>query len=887
MDEKRQILLGSEDILSRSITDLYINVNLNPTFSEIRDGKIENIFDVQAQFVKERNTSRDFRVYGIIDSTINDCDNLTINAYNYTFSGTGISSGNTTLSGFVTNITSTPLVYSETNVYGFKRGKFLLELTGYTSDFLYLQIPTNNITYTDQIFPQQLIFRDADGVFVNYGTQTIEVDNNGNAIQIDNNFYFLYNKHWVKKDLSIVKAKQAVVSFSSDTYASQDTVVQSNIINDSFAVVLDNPSPFGLEKVDLYIVSNTLPLSEVVVTDENNNPISSFPTTLSFAQNEQVKTFFFNAPLNNIQQFTDGVTFGLKNYQTVVSGNPSQYSVFVNNITPRNRVLLNFQNIFQNRNYFTGIVTAPVGSPVGTEYNFPMPSVLRNGLFFEGTPMEFYPSDSFNLTISNAGEDTILPINQILGINSEQIFPSAQQLSFNISPQYQNLEKHTIQFNFSNINLTTDYSSPYTGAFSSGFTINGVPIVDYSKNYKIDFEKFLACLTNQGVPSLYNQNISGWKRYNLDIPFDVSSNTSALTITITAKSPGTRLDVVSYGSMPDIFNSSDPALVTLGITATTLQNFVYSAQTPLQILLGANDPTNTIGTYSFTISKPGYNTMQFTSIITGAATGGTPSYLVSGYNNILRNYSESIISSDFTNLIRIHDQVTSNWKNTDFIIHYGSNGFYTATGDTYYNGILLLANKSYDNTSNSGTYTYGTNTLNQSNFGNSSGNFLASFLSSPTTQIQGTSEYFSPVNRYNQTGYFIFSDPSVLYNFELDSPNLSGPVIFSGTAPSALYAYGAINSSVPNTLRSYLEPPAIPSLDVATTISPYAQLTLGYFYGVSTTFYNQIQNSFVTQAFDIIPFSGVNWLNFAPFEQAGVTLNPSNNYMGGFSITHP
>ena len=81
MEQKKKILLGEKDIMSKDNEDLFLNLNLNTTFSSIRNDKYENVFDVEAQFKKERNASRDFRIYGIVDATVTDCDNLQISIY--------------------------------------------------------------------------------------------------------------------------------------------------------------------------------------------------------------------------------------------------------------------------------------------------------------------------------------------------------------------------------------------------------------------------------------------------------------------------------------------------------------------------------------------------------------------------------------------------------------------------------------------------------------------------------------------------------------------------------------------------------------------------------------------------------------------------------------
>lgn len=81
MDEKIKILLGSEDIIARDNEDIYLNINLNRNFAEYKKEKYDNDFDLAQQFDKERNLSRSFRIYGIIDSNVIDTNNISIRAY--------------------------------------------------------------------------------------------------------------------------------------------------------------------------------------------------------------------------------------------------------------------------------------------------------------------------------------------------------------------------------------------------------------------------------------------------------------------------------------------------------------------------------------------------------------------------------------------------------------------------------------------------------------------------------------------------------------------------------------------------------------------------------------------------------------------------------------
>jgi len=195
MDDKKKILLGDYDIISKDNEDLFLNVELQRTFSEVKQERHDIVFDVYKQWTKERNNSRDFRIYGIIDSNVVNTNNTTLVIYY----DKDIEESN------FKEIQTTSLVYGGYNVYGFKKGKFLLELQDYPYDFVHIKFLGDGVNTNDQFFTQQLVFRDAEQSIIDYGTQSIEIDDNGNTVTINNDFYFLYNKHWIKKDLIISK----------------------------------------------------------------------------------------------------------------------------------------------------------------------------------------------------------------------------------------------------------------------------------------------------------------------------------------------------------------------------------------------------------------------------------------------------------------------------------------------------------------------------------------------------------------------------------------------------------------------------------------------------------------------------------------------------------
>lgn len=971
MDYNKKILLGEKDIMSRENEDLFLNINLNSTFSELRDNTYTNVFDVEKQFKKERNTSRDFRIYGIIDSTIVDSDNLSL----YVYSKSGI----TGLNNLIKTANSSEMVYGGLNAFGKKKGKFLLELTGYTEDFVFIKILSNNLTFKDQIFIQQLIFRDSDGLFVDYGTKTIDIGNNGEILEINNDFYFLYNKHWVKKDLSILEEKPSKISLSGASDIGQITeipdvnllpvILEGNSTNNSGSLIISNntgitsslypitvylnkPSPFGLEQVDLKIensslsiinTSNLSPTNELIVTTENFDTIS-IPYTVNFSAGEISKLFYVFSPKDNIQEFVEDVTFGLSNFQNAETANTLTHTVEVIDSTDRNRVILNFQDMYENRNYFYGQVFNVGNNPVSF-FSSPMPAVVRNGLNFSGTPMEFYPIDKFNIKIKNIGVDTIFPVNSKLNVSSEKLFKSGAELIFtDIIQEYENNEKHSIKLTFSNKRLSNTQGT-YFNSNNQGFTINGIPIVSYFKSYKFDYDTILGCLKKE---VFYGSSVKmgGWDIYDLETPFNIiNEDQTTLSFTLEAKSPGTRIDIVSYGfsgSLGSIYNSMSPIAIST-ITAETIQTFIQSAQTPLEIVLSANFNNNLNARYEINFFKKGYDGMNFITSPLPASTTPDKYYLISGLNTMLRNWNDSTNSAVYN-----HDNVVDTNLGYQLFANNYNFGQYKI-GDVYVNGALFLSNLYLDNTNNNYLYNPGQQSLNVSHAINSANNFAHDFLPAPIITIPETREFYS-VNSVSQVGYLrilkpnfgtSLTPPSNIYphrsfDFRTGSTgiyntyyttdyNSYGAWFITGSFGAGFKSSGGTvsttNSTTTNTLKTYFETgkptPLITDQGVSAYATAYGPNPASDFAealsldsgnnptsnvdgaasisfiklesktaGVPFYINNIVEMRYVNNLSDYTSNS-INYYESRPNQIAGSTINLANNHMGGYSLTRP
>jgi len=205
MDERKKILLGDKDILTRKIKDFYLDINLSKDNKEILPQKYDNVFDVNKFYEQERNECRNFIIYGIIDSYSWDCNNVIIKVYQ---------SSDLHISNYLCQAKSVDIVNSNMpfkNIYNKLRGKYIIDNipTTFTGCSVYLKVETpGGVPFT---IPQQLIFTtltlsDSGEKIVEklpYGLNEAITTCDGDVIEVNNDFDFFYNKHWIKKDIQV------------------------------------------------------------------------------------------------------------------------------------------------------------------------------------------------------------------------------------------------------------------------------------------------------------------------------------------------------------------------------------------------------------------------------------------------------------------------------------------------------------------------------------------------------------------------------------------------------------------------------------------------------------------------------------------------------------
>lgn len=211
MDVRKKILLGDKDVKIRSLEDFYLDVNLSGNKKELWSNKYDNIFDINTFYQKERNESRNFMIYGIVDSCFCDCDNLLFSVYNDSL----LTESSFLISGRTSNIVNEYMPIK--NIYNKKRGKYLVDeipitFTGY-SIYLKFEDPANSDTVQTEevqlVFTTLTVNNSGQKIvqILDYGLNETIVDCDGNIIEVNNDFDFFYNKHWIKKDVVILNSK--------------------------------------------------------------------------------------------------------------------------------------------------------------------------------------------------------------------------------------------------------------------------------------------------------------------------------------------------------------------------------------------------------------------------------------------------------------------------------------------------------------------------------------------------------------------------------------------------------------------------------------------------------------------------------------------------------
>jgi hypothetical protein len=171
-----------------------------------------------------------------------------------------------------------------------KTNKLLIEITGTSSNSI-----NNQYNEVKNIFEIDLVNYDDEGIFIPFGSDDTIFDEEFNFVDINNDYPFLYDYHFIKRDFDVVDFNNVFFPFTTYTnpdgtvsFYNETTITDSNLFP-KFSLLMDFVSQFGNEKatVEAKIVTNSkdryfLPDN---LYDENifNNfsPWKGFPQTIA------------------------------------------------------------------------------------------------------------------------------------------------------------------------------------------------------------------------------------------------------------------------------------------------------------------------------------------------------------------------------------------------------------------------------------------------------------------------------------------------------------------------------------------------------------------------------------------------------------------------------
>lgn len=632
--DKRQILLPTEDIISRGSQDLYLNIELEREFEILKKEKLDNNFDLAQQFRRERNASKNFFIYGSVDSNVVDTDRIEVELY---------WSSETTSQYFIASSTTTPLVYNQENVFGKKRGKYYFDVPNFNANqeknSLYLVIRSDGVNFLDQVIQKQIVFYDLGGNFIEYGTETVDFDENNNFIEISNNFPFFYNKHWVKQDINIIQVKPPVAGFEFPVY---------NLIEGAttgITISLNKPSAFGVERLDVFAFSSASAIaSSTFISPEDYSYLGTpltpvLNTTLRWLPGEQNKVFTFSANTDTINELTESIYYKLTNFVNIEPG-LTQTIVNIEDATERRYVQYIIPQVNQNRFPYTSTTSS---------------SILRNGHFYDLKNEEFYYADRYRLEITNEGINTVFPEdNGLISLPSEQIWTAGQTKVFDITPNYS-------LASYEEIKLTFLYRNSADRIAAGG------------QEYLVSIDGVNRLVGSAEEMSLF---LNRWEN-TFDKPF--SHVLSNYDITIKSKSKGHPLNFFLNGTG---LTQTNYSVSQRGMTVTAQTVNPYRNATPLatRIKLCANSVDGNSCIYKFVFKKRFFRDVIVPSGPIAANAVFNPAYLSCEYSGQTMPFNRLFGSFGFMDCIQKNSPVP------------------LSSGPAYINGINFLVSENIHNT---------------------------------------------------------------------------------------------------------------------------------------------------------------------------------------------
>lgn len=308
MEEK--IILGKYKFIGNQNTDEFINIELNREIESLKKDFLYNTFDFQNQFIKERNNSLKFCLYGMVESRYGHCDNLNLNIKIKNLDNKSASTNSNifipynypgAITGYSFNVLTKPLSSDSNltkNIYGTNKGCYFFHFEINKDEFnsnkeINIEIfDSSNELYGQFTLP--FIFFDSDGESVEFGTESADFNDNNEIETINNNFPFFFDKHWIKFNLE--PHGPQVVYFEN----SEMRINESNQSTLLIPVTLNEPSKYGLEKVKITIDYNIDKYGELFTDASLGTDFQFDEQVLSWSIGEKTKYIQFNI-INDLQ----------------------------------------------------------------------------------------------------------------------------------------------------------------------------------------------------------------------------------------------------------------------------------------------------------------------------------------------------------------------------------------------------------------------------------------------------------------------------------------------------------------------------------------------------------------------------------------------------------
>lgn len=279
MSEKKDLLPSKRYFNAKNI-ETFVNYELTRETSILRNQKADNVFSFSDKFNRERNSSFKFCLYGLVQSKWYDCNDLKIdisisdsstnqnaqlnikNPFWIYDKQSGISATTWSINSrrldFVDGSLSRNIYFKKKASYFFPFEIDLESLTKQnglnTNKSLYVQV--NDIVKCASLNLEiPFLFFDDEGVVFEFGEETAEILDNGEILEINNNFPFLYDRHWIRTELRPLGP--SMVGFSQESMNVEEGGLNSDLLENKIIpieVILSEPSRLGIERVKIEVV---------------------------------------------------------------------------------------------------------------------------------------------------------------------------------------------------------------------------------------------------------------------------------------------------------------------------------------------------------------------------------------------------------------------------------------------------------------------------------------------------------------------------------------------------------------------------------------------------------------------------------------------------------